>query len=292
MKVLVTGATGNVGKYVVEALLRLNETVVAAGTRTNKLQEMFGDFVETVELDFEKPHTYEGALKDVDRIFLMRPPHLGKPEDLYAFLEAAKSHSIKLISFLSLMGVEKNTIPPHHKIEKQIEQLGIPFAHIRPGFFMQNISGIHATEIKEKDEIFVPAGRSKTSFIDAEDIGLAIATVLHESEQHKNTAYTITGPEAIDYYQIAEILSQVTGRRILYKKPGFLGYRHYYIKKRGLDPSYVNVTVALYFMTRLGTAKAVTDDFYKLTGKNPRTFMAFAKDHINDFAAQENKNNK
>jgi len=285
MKVLVTGATGNVGKYVVEALLKLGETVVAAGTKIDRLREKFGDTVDAVELDFEKPQTYEGALKDVDRIFLMRPPHLGKPEDLYAFLEAAKSHPIKLKSFLSLMGVEKNTIPPHHKIEKKIEELGIPFAHIRPGFFMQNISGIHATEIKEKDEIFVPAGRSKTSFIDATDIGLAVASVLHESEQHRNTAYTITGPEALNYYQIAEILSQVTGRRIQYKKPGFLRYRHYYVKKRGLDPSYVNVTVMLYFMTRLGTAKRVTNDFYKLTGKKPRTFVTFAKDHFNDFAA-------
>lgn len=64
----------------------------------------------------------------------MRPPHLGKPEDLYPFIDAMKAKGIKLVSFLSLMGVENNTIPPHHKKEKYIEQVGLPFAHIRPGF--------------------------------------------------------------------------------------------------------------------------------------------------------------
>lgn len=283
MKILVTGASGNVGNYVVNELLKMNEEVVVAGTDIRKLQKMFGSKVLSVEFDFTKPETFEKTLNNVDRIFLMRPPHLGKPEDLFPFIDTAKKHSIELISFLSLMGIEKNTIPPHYKIEKYIEGSGMPFAHIRPGFFMQNISGVHAVEIKEKDTIFIPAGRSKTSFIDAADIGLAIATVLHEPEKHKNTAYTITGPEALDYFQIADILSRLTGRKITYSKPGFLKYRSYYIKKRGLNKTYVNVTVALYFMTRMGTAKAITNEFFNLTEKQPRTFEEFVIENINAF---------
>lgn len=285
MKILVTGASGNVGCYVVKELLKMGENLVVAGTNIKKLREMFGDKIETVELDFTKAQTFDIALNGVDRIFLIRPPHLGKPEDLFPFIEATKKYPIKLLSFLSLMGVENNTIPPHHKIEKYIEEMGIPFAHIRPGFFMQNVSGIHSAEIKEKATIFVPAGKSKTSFIDAADIGLAIATVLHEPEKYTNTEHTITGPEALDYYQIAEILSHVTGRKITYDKPGYLKYRNYYIKKRGLDKRYVNVTVALYFMTRMGTAKDVTSEFYKLTRKHPRTFEDFARENIQDFLA-------
>jgi uncharacterized protein YbjT (DUF2867 family) len=283
MKVLVTGATGNVGSYVVKELLNMGDNPVVAGTDIIKLQTMFGDKIDAVEFDFTKSQTFDMALNDVDRVFLMRPPHLGKPEDLYPFIEATKQHNIKLLSFLSLMGVEKNTIPPHHKIEKYIEEIGVPFAHIRPGFFMQNVSGIHSREIKEMDKIFIPAGRSKCSFIDAADIGLAIATVLHGPEKYKNTVHTITGPEALDYYQIAEILSRVTGKRITYDKPGFLKYRSYYIKTRGLDKGYVNVTVALYFMTRMGAAKEVTGEFYNLTGKHPRTFEDFARENIEAF---------
>lgn len=244
---------------------------------------MFGDTVDVVKFDFTNKNTFNNALNKVDRVFLMRPPHLGKPQDLYPFIDAMKSRRIKLVSFLSLMGVENNTIPPHHKIEKYIESSRIPYAHVRPGFFMQNISGIHSVEIREQDKIFIPAGNSKTSFIDAADIGLSVATLLHEPDKYKNTEHTITGPEALDYYQVAEILSKLTGRKIIYDKPGYLKYRNYYIKKRGLNKNYVNVTVALYFMTRIGTAKKVTEQFHKLTGKKPRTFEDFAKNNIEAF---------
>lgn len=283
MKILVTGASGNVGKYVVKELVKMGEDVLAAGTDKLKLLRLFGQDIDTVELDFTRPETFKAALLGVDRIFLMRPGHLGKPDDLYPFIDFLATCQIRLISFLSLMGVEKNTIPPHHKIEKYIEGSGIHYAHIRPGFFMQNLSGIHSVEIRENDEIFVPAGNSRTSFIDARDIGLSVATVLHEWEKYLNSAFTITGSESLSYFQIAEILSQITGRKIEYKKPGFLKYRKRYVQKRGLDKKYVDVTLALYFMTRLGTAKTITEEFTKITGEKPRTFREFAKDHIQNF---------
>ncbi len=285
MRVMVTGALGNVGKYVLESLLSKGVQVVAADISIEKLNNFYGkmDNVKSVYFDFTDPKTFKSALKDVDRVFLMRPPHLGKPEDLLPFVEAMSQANIKLVSFLSLMGVENNPIPPHHKIEKFIEKYNIPYAHIRPGFFMQNISGIHAYEIKNQNQIFIPAGTSKTSFIDAKDIGLAIATVLASPDKYKNTQHTITGPESLDYYQIADTLTNVLGRKIKYAKPSYLKYRSVYIKNRGFDKDYVNVTVMLYFMTRMGTAKKVTDEFEKLTGKKARTFKEFALENIEAF---------
>ncbi|MBB6453230.1 uncharacterized protein YbjT (DUF2867 family) [Salirhabdus euzebyi] len=284
-KVLVTGATGNVGKYVVDELLKKGERVIAAGPSFKNPADTFSNKVETVYFDFKKPETFQGVLNDVDRVFLMRPPHLGKPEDLYPFIDEMKLSKIKLVSFLSLMGVEKNTIPPHHKIEKYIEDSELPYAHVRPGFFMQNVSGVQSKEIREKSQVFVPAGNSKTSFIDAADIGLAVATLLHDPESYQNTAHTITGSEALDYYQVAQILSEETGKNIKYAKPSYWKYRRYYIKKRRLDKKYVNVTVALYFMTRMGTAKEVTNDFIRLTGRKPRTFKEFVKENRSSFTS-------
>ncbi|SFC23430.1 Uncharacterized conserved protein YbjT, contains NAD(P)-binding and DUF2867 domains [Alkalibacterium subtropicum] len=283
MKILVTGASGTVGKYAANELLKMNASIVVAGTDTQKLLKIYGKDVERVKLDFTKEETFDAALQEVDRVFLMRPPHLGKAEDLYPFIQIMKEHGIKLVSFLSLMGVEKNPIPPHHKIEKYISELGLPFAHIRPGFFMQNLSGIHAEEIKENNKILVPAGKSKTSFIDAADIGLAIATVLKDPERYKNTAHTLTGPQSLDYFEVAELLSQVTKKHISYADPGFLSYRSHYINNRGLDKKYVNVTMALYLMTRLGTAEKVTDEFEKLTGKKPTSFREFAERNRGSF---------
>lgn len=280
-RVLTTGITGNVGNYIYKALSEMNVDVVGAVTSVAKSKDNFSGSIELVEFDFLDKTTFDGALKDVDRVFLMRPPHLGKPQELYPFIDAMYQRKVKLVVFLSLMGVEKNPVPPHHKIEKYIEKVGLPHCHIRPGFFMQNLTGIHAKEIKEESNIFIPAGKSKCSFIDTQDIGFAIAKILAQPLHHQNTAYTITGEESLDYYQIAEMLSEVLNRKITYSNPSWIRFRQYMIDKRKLNKSMVNVMVILYFLTRLGTASAVHNDFEKITGKRPRSFKRFAEENAN-----------
>lgn len=101
------------------------------------LRAKYGAAAESVRFDFTDPATFAPALAEVDRVFIMRPPHLGKPEDLKPFVEAlARQGGIRLVSFLSPIGVENNPVPPHHKIEKYIEQAKLPYCHIRPSFFI------------------------------------------------------------------------------------------------------------------------------------------------------------
>ncbi|MEG0735558.1 MAG: NmrA family NAD(P)-binding protein [Longicatena sp.] len=280
-RILVTGASGNVGKYVVKYALENGQEVTVAGTCVERLTKMFGDKVKAVHFDFTDPTTFNNALEDVDRVFIMRPPHLGKPDDLKPFIDVLKNHGgMKLISFLSLIGVENNPVPPHHKIEKYIEQAKLPYCHIRPSFFMQNISGIHAFEIKHFNRIVVPVKKALTSFIDAEDIGEITAKVLSEPESHQNKGYSITGSEAIDYWEVAKILSKQLGRDIIYTNPKPSIAKKYWIEIRGLEKEYCTVMGMLYMMTRLGTAKKVTPIFEQVMNKKPQTFEQFVKKNI------------
>lgn len=287
-KIMVTGALGNVGGYVAKHLIGAGEHVVVADISLDRLKAAYGDTAAAVYFDFTDSGTFAPALAGVDRVFIMRPPHLGKPEDLRPFIEALKAKGdIRLVSFLSLIGVENNPVPPHHKIEKYIEQAGLPYCHIRPSFFMQNISGVHAFEIRHFDRIVVPVKGALTSFIDAEDIGEITAKVLSAPEQHQNRGYAITGPEAIDYHATATILSEALGRTIVYANPSPSLAKRYWIDIRGLDKEYATVMGMLYMMTRMGTAKKVTTTFEDVMGKKPQTFRQFVQKNLAAWAKAE-----
>ncbi len=280
-KILVTGSTGNIGYYVLKELAARDESFKAAVTNidTSK-KKLEGINAEIVAFDFLKPQTFETALKDVDRIFLVRPPKLANPKkDMLPFLVEAKAKGIKQIVFVSLLGVEKNPVVPHRKIEDLIKELQIPYTYLRPSFFMQNLSTTHKEDIKVRNELFIPVGKAKTSFIDTRDIASVAAVCLSESG-HLNKAYTLTGSEALDYYEVGTILSEVLGRKIEYKNPNTLKFRNTLIE-RGTEKSFANVMMMLYLMTKLGTAKLVTSETEKLLKRKPISFKQFAENHKN-----------
>ncbi len=277
-KILITGALGNVGGYLAKHCLQENLPVLLADIDSKKLSERYGQEVEVTKFDFTDPTTFPSALNGVDRVFIMRPPHLGKPDDLKPFVNAlSQKKDITLICFLSLIGIENNPVPPHYRIEKMIEKSGHPYCHIRPSFYMQNISGIHAFEIKHFNRIVVPVKKALTSFIDAEDIGKFACKILNHPIAHKNKAYSITGPRAIDYYEVAKALSEELQRKIEYANPAPSFAKKYWIKVRGIDRKYATIMGLLYMMTRFNTAKKVTTDYMEIMNEKPTDIREFIR---------------
>lgn len=280
-RILITGALGNVGGYAAKYAIKNKQKVTVADINKDALEKHYKADARCVYFDFTNPDTFIPALNEVDRVFIMRPPHLGRPKDLEPFIKALQTlDNLKLVCFLSLIGIENNPVPPHYKIEKFIEKSGLPYCHIRPSFFMQNISGVHAFEIKHFNRIIVPVKKALTSFIDAEDIGEITAKVLSEPERHLYKKYSITGPEAIDYSHAAGILSSHLGREIIYDMPSPSLAKKYWIEIRGLDKEYSTVMGMLYMMTRLGTANKVTSTFEEVMHKKPQTFSQFVEKNI------------
>ncbi|MBP3951693.1 SDR family oxidoreductase [Bacillus suaedae] len=277
--ILVTGATGNIGYYVVCELIAKKEKVRVALRNVEKDRNKFTDLdVELVEFDFLHTETYVKALEGVRKVFLMRPPQLAKPKkEMKPFIDKMKEVGVEHIVFVSLMGVEKNPIVPHRKIEDMIQESGIGFTFLRPGFFMQNLNTNHLEDIALRNELFMPVGQAKTSFIDTRDIA-SVAAVCLKEEGHLGKKYTLTGAEAIDYYEVAQLLTETLGRKIEYKNPGILEFRKTLIK-RGIKKEFANVMTMLYVLTRLGTAEKVTTGVSDLLKRAPISFKQYAIDH-------------
>ncbi|MDH6365312.1 uncharacterized protein YbjT (DUF2867 family) [Enterococcus sp. PF1-24] len=202
-------------------------------------------------------------------------------KDMWPFLLNLKEKNIQQVVFVSLIGVEKNPMTPHHKIEKMIKELALPYTFIRPSFFMQNLNTTHQKDIQEDHDLFIPAGHAKTSFIDTRDIG-EVAAICLTSKEYLNREIEITGPKALTYDEVAEIMTKELQVPITYSKPSLLAFRKAMLARK-IPKDYVNVMVMLYFITRLGNAKKVTNTLAEIL-KHPATdFKTYVKDYREDF---------
>ncbi|WP_155286852.1 SDR family oxidoreductase [Lacticaseibacillus zhaodongensis] len=283
--ILVLGADGNIGRPLVQELLKTGKHIVAGAHNPLHVPEQFKTepLIDVRRFDFLNAATFAPALAGVDQVFFVRPPQLSKPkQDMFPFLDAVKAAHVQQTVFVSMIGVEKNVVTPHHKIEKYIEKIGLPHTFIRPSFFMQNLSTTHLADIRDRHDLFIPAGNALTSFIDARDIAAVAAKALLDPKQYLGQKLAITGGTAISYEQAAAIMTNVLGVKFTYTHPGLLQFRRTMLK-RGIKKDFVNVMVMLYVITRMGNAKTVTDTVQKVLGRAPISFAQFVADNADVF---------
>jgi uncharacterized protein YbjT (DUF2867 family) len=242
------------------------------------VRQSLGKDAPCVLLDFTRTETFAPALDGVDRVFLVRPPHLADAKRYFApFIDAAKTAGVRHIVFLSVIGVEHNHTVPHYRIEQLILASGIPYTFLRASFFMQNLNTTHRDEIRTRGEIIVPAGRSKTSFIDVRDIGAVAAQALTQAG-HENRTYTLTGAEALDYYQVAYVFSSVLGRAIRYTNPSIASFFRYQ-RSQGKPFGVIAVMIMLYTLTRFGMSARTTPETAALLDRSPIPLRQYVEDY-------------
>lgn len=277
-KILVTGALGNVGAEIVKRLQAAGSSLRAADLSAETIRERFGASVEAVAFDFSNKETYRAAFEGVEKMFLMRPPQISDVKGLILpALDAAQAAGVRHVVFLSLIGIERVKFVPHYKVEEYLMRSPMTWTFLRASFFMQNLNTTHRQEIREQDEIFVPVGGARTSFIDVRDIA-AVAVAALCQPGHENKKYDLTGPEALDYWQAAAILSETLGRTITYRNPSALEFFVSHLR-RGTPLPTAMVMTGLYLSTRNGMAESVTDEVERVTGQKPISFRQYARDY-------------
>jgi uncharacterized protein YbjT (DUF2867 family) len=278
--VLVTGATGNVGGEVVSELLNAGWRVRAAvpGREIETARQRWGGGVEVVRFDFEEPDTFTEAFTDVDGVFLMRPPHISDVKRIMApAIRHAAEQGHAHVVVLSVLGAGSNPLVPHHAMEKLVERSGLPYTLLRPSFFMQNLSTQYREEIGRRGQIHVPAGRGRTSFIDVRDIATVTARVMGRAE-HFGRAYTLTGAEALDYFEVARVFTEVLGRPVRYANPSPRDFRSR-LREQGVAEDFIRVLCGIYFTARIGLAARITPETEQLLGRPPISLERFVRDY-------------
>ena len=267
--ILITGARGNIGGELVRLLLARDATV-RAGVREPAVP---GE----VLFDFERPATIGPALQGVRSLFLLRPPAIANVERyLFPVVDRAREAGVEHIVFLSLLGAERIPWVPHRRVERYLEASGLAATFLRPSFFMQNLSTTHRADIRDRNEVFVPAGHGRTSFVDARDVAAAAEVCLLDPS-HRGRAYQLTGAEALTYAEVAATLTEVLGRPIHYADASIPAFTLRMLAQ-GHPLPFVLVMVGIYTTARLGLAGAVTDDLGRLLVRPPTPFRRFAED--------------
>ncbi|MFW6329573.1 MAG: NmrA family NAD(P)-binding protein, partial [Alkalispirochaetaceae bacterium] len=270
--VLLTGATGNVGAAAARSLSAAGVPVRIMARDPERARAEIEDPRGVCTFT---PGSFDGRVpgkelfNGVDRLFLMRPPQIKEVGTLmFPFLQAAREAGVRRVVFLSLLGAQRLPFVPHRKLEKEILRLGFDAAFLRAGFFMQNLDGLFRSFIREERSLPAPAGESRTSFVDARDLGEAAARLLGD-HTGRHGAFELTGPESLTYGEVASALSTELGVAVTYPAPSRREFESVALAK-GWDQRYVKVVSRLFITVNLGLAAKVTGEPQALLGREPR----------------------
>ncbi|UPA25518.1 SDR family oxidoreductase [Shinella oryzae] len=270
-KILVLGATGNVGTPLVKALVAKGESVKAA-SRSGKA--VAG--AEGVAFDYADPATFGPAFDGVDRAYVMLPAgYVNATELLLPVIAAAAARKVKVV-FQSAIGVDADDDIPYRQVEIALEKSGTPYVILRPNWFSDNFHTYWKAGV-DHGTIAVAAGEGRSSFVDARDIAESAAAAL-TSTAFDGQAFVLTGPEAHSYAEAAKILSDVVGRPIAYQAVDdatFVGM----LTGAGVPADYADFLAAILYPVREGWTAPVTDAVETLTGHAPRSLATYAADN-------------
>lgn len=283
--IFLTGATGAVGTQLVQKLASLNVPVRAL-MRSRFQAAAFKNIPnrEIVTGDLESPASFEAALQDVEKAFLLTNSSEQAENLQLNFVEAAHRAGVKHIVKLSQLAASESSpvrfLRYHAKVENRIKELGFTYTFLRPNLYMQGLLAFKEY-IRDQGQFFASVGNARVSVVDIRDIAAVAAACLTEPG-HEDKIYDITGPESITHYEMAEIFSQELAKPTQFadvtpeQMQGGL-------RAAGFPEWQVGGLIEDYAHYAGGEAAAVADTVGMVTGIHAISFRQFVKDYRDAF---------
>ena len=280
--VLVTGATGRVGRVVIDLLIDAGVPVRAL-THRSEAAETLPANVEVVPGDLTVPESLDAGLQGVDVVFLV---WTAPPATAPAVVERLAAYARRVV-FLS---APHKTPHPffqqpnpmavlYAEIERLIAAAGLESTIIRPGMFASNALLWWTTAIRTEGVVRWPYGAAETAPVDDRDVAAVAARTLHQ-DGHAGGDYVLTGPESLSQAEQVSIIGDVLGRRITFEE---LSPDEFRSETEGSWPRPVVDMLLAAWGATMGRPAFITSTVFDILGSAPRTFRQWVADHTRAF---------
>jgi uncharacterized protein YbjT (DUF2867 family) len=286
---LVTGATGETGRYTVQRLLDNGRAVRAMvhkeDQRAEALRRTGAEVVVGNLLDHDDAIRATAGTTTAYFCYPVRP---GIIQTTAYFADAAKRAGLKAVINMSQISAREDSkshaARDHWIAERIFDWSGVPTVHLRPTFFSQwLLYPFVRMTIVEDSIIDLPYGNGRHAPIAAEDQARLIAAMLMEPAAHVGKTYTLHGPTELDQASIAEAIGEVLGRKVRYQPVTIPQYRER-LEKFGLPEFLIQHFCAIAIDYQNGLFSGTDKIIAGVTGKSPMTVQEFVTMHRNAFA--------
>lgn len=285
-KILLTGATGNVGTQLVKQLASQQvpfKVLVRSGDNAAFLKTI--PLAEIITGDLADTAAVTKALTGIEKAFLLTNSSEQAESLQLNFATTAKAAGVQHIVKLSQYAANANSpvrfLRYHASVENYIQKLGLQFTFLRPNLYMQGLLAF-SDYIKKDGQFYAALGHAAISAVDIRDIA-AVAVAVLTTSGHSNKTYNITGDQAITHYQMAETLSEVVAKEIRFVdvSPQQMEAA---LKAAGFPEWQIDGLIEDYAHYARGEAAGVFNTIEEITGKAPISFKQFSEDYKKMFA--------
>jgi uncharacterized protein YbjT (DUF2867 family) len=285
--ILVTGATGTIGRRLVP-LLAARAIPVRAMTR-NPAGIPPAASVDVVRGDFDDPASLAAAVAGADTVFLLTAPAAPSARHDLALLDAARAAGVRRVVRLSAIGTgerhgDRTVGATHHLADQAVRASGLDWTLLRPTTFASNTLW-WADAIRAGAPVPNLLGEGRQGIVDPDDVAAVAAEVLASpGPDHTGRVHTLTGPELLSVPDQAAILAAALGRpvELIDTPPAVAGER---MRADGVDPAAVEQIVTGSSWARAGHNAILSDDVAAVLGRPPTPFALWVERNLAAFAA-------